>query len=585
MIRKLIRQMLAAQIFSALTVSVCLLIDNVIIGRFLGEECIAAYGMANPLLLAVGAVGSLLSAGVQVVCSRYLGKGQQEEANGGYSSAVAVAAAVSIPAMVLILIFRSFLPTMLGAGTEGVLYTETRGYLTGFCFAAPASMGALILVPFLQMAGKSGLLIAAVLTMTVADIGLDLLNVLVLHWGMFGMGLASSISYYLALIIGGVYLLSPQSVFRFSRKAVRKDVIRDLFRSGIPAGFSMLSSVLLVFLMNQVMKGLGGSAAVAAFAVGSSIGGAANCVTTGIGGVSLTLSSVFYHEEDGSSLKTLMKLLCLDGILLGIVACAVCWLAAPFLVSLFMPDPGSTRDVAAMGLRMFALGIIPCTVNGAVKNAWQGVGQIRLMEVFSLLEGALLSVAAGFLLSYPLGMQGAWLYFLGGQVLSLLFVGIYVWKRTGRMPWQDGAVLLLKKGFGAEKGQEMERNLQNMQEVTEASRQAEAFCGRLGADSLTGSRVALCIEEIAGNAVAHGFRPGKKNLLSIRLAKKENQWILRFRDDCGAFDPLHYVPTEGKDGLGLKLVMGVVTDAHYTYSMNMNNLVLIFDQGGEAPEA
>ncbi|MBR2824558.1 MAG: ATP-binding protein [Clostridia bacterium] len=578
MIHKLIKQMLAAQIFSALTVSVCLLIDNVMIGRFLGEEAIAAYGLANPMLLAVGAVASLLSAGVQVVCSRYLGMGQQEEANRGYSSAVAIAAVISVSSMALILIFRTPLTRLLGAGSEGTLFDETRGYLTGFCPAAPASMGALILVPFLQMAGKSGLLIAAVLTMTVADIGLDLLNVLVLHWGMFGMGLASTVSYYMALIIGGVYFLSPRSVFRFSVKAVRKSMIRELFAAGVPAGFNMLSSVLLVFLMNQVMKGIGGSAAVAAFAVGSSIGGAANCITTGIGGVSLTLSSVFYHEEDGISLKMLLKLLCRYGIALGAGMTALIWLLAPALVSLFIPNPGTTQETAVLILRLFGLGIVPCAINGAVKNAWQGAGQIRLMELFSVLEGALLSVAAGFLLSRVMGLRGACLYFLGGEILALLFVILYVRKKTGRMPWQEGAALLLKPDFGATGGQETEMNLHDIREVTEASRKAKTFCEQGGAKGLTGSRVALCIEEIAGNTVQHGFRAGKKNILSIRLARKEQRWILRFRDDCGAFDPLHYVPAEGKDGLGLKLVMGMVTDAYYTYSMNMNNLVLILDE-------
>ena len=42
MIRKLIRQMLGAQIVSALTVSLCLLIDSVMISRFLGRRAIAA---------------------------------------------------------------------------------------------------------------------------------------------------------------------------------------------------------------------------------------------------------------------------------------------------------------------------------------------------------------------------------------------------------------------------------------------------------------------------------------------------------------------------------------------------------------
>ena len=104
-------------------------------------------------------MASLLSAGVQVVCSKALGKGAQEEANGGYSSAVAVAGGVSITAMVLVILFQSFFARILGAGSSGELFEETRGYLAGFSLGAPATMGALILVPFLQMAGKSGLLI------------------------------------------------------------------------------------------------------------------------------------------------------------------------------------------------------------------------------------------------------------------------------------------------------------------------------------------------------------------------------------------------------------------------------------------
>ena len=90
MIRKLIRQMLTAQILSALTVSLCLLIDNIMIANYLGVESLAAFSIANPVLLAIGAVGTMLGAGVQVVCSRSLGRGSQEETNAGYSSALAV---------------------------------------------------------------------------------------------------------------------------------------------------------------------------------------------------------------------------------------------------------------------------------------------------------------------------------------------------------------------------------------------------------------------------------------------------------------------------------------------------------------
>ena len=52
--------------------------------------------------------------------------------------------------------------------------------------------------------------------MAVADIGLDLLSIFVFNGGMFGMGLASSLSYYVAMAIVGVYFLSKRCVFRFS---------------------------------------------------------------------------------------------------------------------------------------------------------------------------------------------------------------------------------------------------------------------------------------------------------------------------------------------------------------------------------
>ena len=155
MIRKLIKQMLAAQTLSALTVSLCLLIDNIVIGRCLGVQAIAAYGLANPVLLVIGAIGSMLAAGVQVACSRSLGSGSKEETDRGYSSAVALMLGLSLAFMLLVLLFRTPLATAMGAGREGELFDQTRDYLAGFIIGAPGSMGALVLVPFCRWRARA----------------------------------------------------------------------------------------------------------------------------------------------------------------------------------------------------------------------------------------------------------------------------------------------------------------------------------------------------------------------------------------------------------------------------------------------
>ena len=576
MIRKLIRQMLSAQIFSALTVSLCLLIDSIMISRFLGEDAIAAYGLANPLLLAIGAAGTLLAAGVQVVCSKALGRGSQKEANAGYSSSLAATAVISLCFVIAVFIFSPLLTRVLGAGGDGSLHTLTKDYLVGFSIGAPGSMGALVLVPFLQMAGQSNLLILAVLGMTVTDIALDLLNVLVFHGGMFGMGLASALSYYAAMIVAATYLLSKRSVFRFSRKSVNMKMISKLFSSGIPAGVNMLASVLFTLFMNRMLRSLdnGGSVALAAFTVYMSIGNAANCITTGVGGVSLTLCGIFFHEEDRSALRETVMRLSRSSCVLGLGMGILLLVFSPVFISLFIPLPGRTQDLAILGLRLFAAGLIPCCINNTLKYAYQASGRAILTEIISLIEGAIFPALAAFILCRLAGATGAWLGFAAGELLTLLAIGILILKLSGRFPWQNAAFLLLKDDFGAKPDETFEMGINCMEDVTNAAIKAEHFCLSHVQDTRISNHIALCIEEMASNVIQYGFQDGKKHHLSVLILSKPEHWMLRFRDDCSAFDPVHYTPEGYEQAIGIRLVQAIAQDAYYTYSMNLNNLAL-----------
>ncbi|MER1993091.1 MAG: ATP-binding protein, partial [Eubacteriales bacterium] len=117
-----------------------------------------------------------------------------------------------------------------------------------------------------------------------------------------------------------------------------------------------------------------------------------------------------------------------------------------------------------------------------------------------------------------------------------------------------------------------------------AAREAEAFCLRHGQDARVSSHIALCIEEMAGNVIRYGFQDRKKHHLSVLILSKPDRWVLRFRDDCRAFDPVRYMPADEENGLGIRLVRGLARDVYYTYSMNLNNLALILPKersGGE----
>ncbi len=578
MIRKLVRTMLTAQIFSALTVSLCLLIDSIIIGRFYHDEGMAAYSYANPILLAIGALGTLLSAGVQVTCSKSLARGSQEETNAGYSSAVALSMGISLLFTAGVILFRGFLAQALGAGGNAAVRRYTEDYLFGFSIGAPASMAALVLVPFLQMAGQSDLLIVSVLTMTLTDVGLDLVNALWLKWGMFGMGLASSVSYYAAVLIALGYFLSRKCVFRFSPAGVSGRKMAELFRGGLPAGFTMAASVLLVYILNRILRRTDDAFhAVAAFSVISAIGNASCCITTGIGGVSLTLSGIFYNEEDRASLRETMRLLMRSGVFLGLAVGAALLIAAPAAVSLFIPEAGETRDLAVLGLRLFAAGLIPCCLNNALKSMYQGTGRVGLTELISVIEGTVFPALAAFVFSRFMDAEGVWLYFAAGEVLTLIGIGLLVRLRSGKHLWQGDAPLMLKDGFGVTDEDLLEARLGTMAEVEDTAARAGDFCRERGGSPRLANHISLCVEELAGNVIRHGFADGKPHHMSVRLLRKPDTWILRLRDDCRAFDPVHYVPAGGEgEPLGIHLALALADEAAYTYSLNLNNLTLKF---------
>ena len=135
----------------------------------------------------------------------------------------------------------------------------------------------------------------------------------------------------------------------------------------------MAAGMVMVFALNKILLGTGGSDAVAAFSVINSIGNTSNCVSTGVGGVALTLTGIFYNEEDRSGLKILSRHLGRYSVILGAVVGLLMVIFARPTVGLFIPNAGALQDLAVLGVRLFAGGLILRCINNALKNAYQAV--------------------------------------------------------------------------------------------------------------------------------------------------------------------------------------------------------------------
>ena len=524
----------------------------------------------------------MISSGIQVLCGKTMGRGDREATNACYTVSVFLSAVISAVGLILVFGFMGPLTTLLGAGTPGPdnpVYDLTKDYITGFIPAAPAFLLAQIMIPYMQLSGCRTRLIVAVAAMTVADVVFDLLNVFVFHGGTLGMGLASTLSYYIAFGVGLGFFLRKDCVFRFRRRLIKASIAKEMIVYGIPTMLNQVSIVFLVFVLNRLLLEVEGTVAVAAYSVISTVGNICYCLGAGVGAVAMMLGAIFYADRDRTSICELVRVMTRDAVILDLVLTVAGLIASNVLVALFLGADVAAQPIAAGGLRLFILSITPASVNTSFRNYYQGVGRLWLSELVSVLQNFFLPVMFAFILSRFLGADGVWLGFPCGELAALIVFSVIVWRHHGGFSLSAEAYSMLDRDFGTDPENCLERSIASVQEAADVSQQICEFCRERGVDKRTSMLIGLCTEEMTVNIIEHGFTKDKlTHHVDVRLVLEDGSRIIRIRDNCIHFDPTKYLELHQTNDpaahIGLRMVMGMVKEAGYVNSLGLNNLTL-----------
>ena len=83
-IYKLFRGSMRVMILAFGMATLSMLIDGIIVGRYLGSVSMAALGVCLPIFLMVSSLGGALSEGAQPVCNKFMAAGKTKEANSSF---------------------------------------------------------------------------------------------------------------------------------------------------------------------------------------------------------------------------------------------------------------------------------------------------------------------------------------------------------------------------------------------------------------------------------------------------------------------------------------------------------------------
>ena len=247
-------------------------VDTIIVGQFVGTEALAAVGTTGTVInLLVGFFVGVAS-GATVIISQYFGANDRENLSKSVHTSMALAVAGGVVIMVIGIVTAR--PTMLAMGVPDDIMDDAVLYMNVYYLGIIGNLIYNIGTGVLRAIGDSRMPLYVLIVCCLANVVLDLLFVVVFHWGVFGVAFATVLSQLISAVLLMIRLMGTQEAYRVEPRKIRfhKDILKNVVRIGLPAG---LQSVMYSFsnILIQASINSFGTTAIAAWAAIGKIDG------------------------------------------------------------------------------------------------------------------------------------------------------------------------------------------------------------------------------------------------------------------------------------------------------------------------
>ena len=575
LVSRLYWRLLPVLILSCVVISANAFIDSVFAGRFLGTQAMALIGLFGPVSTLFSGLASVFATGAQQLCCNEMGDGNPLRLRQIFNAGVMFLLGIGIFCAVLLFLFRWELAE--GLGTGGAMQAELSAYIVGISLGIVGQLLSCYLMPFLQINGHNRLSYLAMAVNLVGNMGFNTLFVAVLSWGLFGMGLATSLSSLFCLGVMLPVFCQKKELAHFDPHGLKVRDQVDIARIGSPVVMFHAGLFIKNYGMNCAL--LNGSImdSVAVLTLQGSLCGILGALGFSSGTVVQMLSSFYIGEGDRKSVLEVFAVAMKNGLSLCILAILLLLSCSMPILRLFGLEGGATQAMALRMLRMLCLAILLNLVLTVLVKLLQAAEKLALANAITFLENAFQGVFA-LLFVGKLGADAAWAANPVATALCLLAVMVYGLS-GGADCWRDPLRFLhFPTDFGSAVDARMTLTICSQELVMDAARGLMEFCTRQGMSERACMTAGVCVEELAGNVVKHGFQNQKSGTVWVLATIQNKTLTLRIRDNCIRFDPKEYLRLSAQDDpsehIGIRLVAGLAESVEYQNMFGMNMLTI-----------
>ena len=411
------------------------MVDSWVVGRFVSEAALAAVGMGFPVVFMFTSLFIGMSNGTTVVIAQYYGAGKLDRVRDAVDTAYTFFTVSVIPITVVALLIAK--PLLLLMRVQDDAMDDAYLYLLIVCGGLIGTIGYNINSGILQGVGNSRASLLFLGISAIMNVILDLVFVLVFHWGVAGVAIATIIAQFCSWVFGIFYINRVYSEFAVHPFCFRFDrlLFKQVMGIGLPAGIQMASvSLGIIAVMSQV--NVFGTSYTAGYNVGNKLDSMAFLPVQSIAAA----ATAFVGQNVGAGKHDRVKKCVKVAMAYAIGWCVIIFCVlypTRFLAASFFTDSEGAIQGAALMMQCLLPFYPLFAIQFTVCNVMRGAGESVIPMATVMFSQVIFRVPAVYLLANFFGPHYMYYGFDVGWALGAVIAVIYFlsgrWKRRGSL--------------------------------------------------------------------------------------------------------------------------------------------------------
>ncbi|MCK4881206.1 MAG: MATE family efflux transporter [Bacteroidales bacterium] len=232
-------------------------VDQIIVGRYLGKEALAAVGASFPVIFTLIALIIGIATGGTIVISQFFGAKNFTKVKRAIDTIFIVMGIFAVIMTVVGISFSEEIFRLIKLPEELMPMANT--YLTIYVSGLVVFFGYNGVAAILRGLGDSITPLYFLVLATILNIGLDLLFIVKLGWGIEGAAFATLIAQGTAFIVAIFYLNRNHELIKFNIREFAFDweIFRQSLRIGLPTGLQQTFVALGMMALMSIVNGFG----------------------------------------------------------------------------------------------------------------------------------------------------------------------------------------------------------------------------------------------------------------------------------------------------------------------------------------